>query len=41
MKECGPRRKTRPTLASKTKRLEGKVKRGSIKKLRSGKPEFD
>ena len=29
-----PRRKTRPTLASKQKRLEGKVKRGGVKRLR-------
>ena len=33
-----PRRKTRPTLGSKLRRLEGKVKRGSIKRLRSGRP---
>jgi ribosome-associated protein len=32
-----PRRKTRPTLGSKVRRLETKVKRGGIKKLRSGK----
>ena len=31
-----PRRATRPTLASKTRRLEGKAKRGATKKLRSG-----
>ncbi len=36
-----PRRATRPTLASKTRRLDTKVKRGGIKKLRSGRPEFD
>ena len=36
-----PRRKTRPTLASKTRRLEGKVKRGGVKKLRSGRPDID
>ena len=36
-----PRRATRPTLASKKRRLDGKVKRGSVKKLRSGKPSFD
>jgi ribosome-associated protein len=29
-----PRRKTRPTLASKQRRLEGKVRRGGVKKLR-------
>jgi len=31
-----PRRKTRPTLASRQKRLEGKAKRSGIKKLRQG-----
>ena len=36
-----PRRATRPTLASKKRRLEGKAKRGTVKKLRSGKPSFD
>ena len=36
-----PRRATRPTLASKTRRLETKVKRGGVKKLRSDKPGFD
>ena len=36
-----PRRATRPTLASKTRRLETKVKRGGVKKLRSVKPSFD
>ena len=36
-----PRRATRPTLASKTRRLETKTKRGGIKKLRSGKPAED
>ena len=29
-----PRRKTRPTLASKTRRLEGKAQRGATKRLR-------
>ena len=29
-----PRRKTRPTLASKTRRLEGKAQRGTTKQLR-------
>ena len=32
-----PRRKTRPTAGSRLRRLEGKVKRGSVKRLRSGK----
>ena len=36
-----PHRATRPTLASKKRRLEGKAKRGTVKKLRSGKPSFD
>jgi ribosome-associated protein len=36
-----PRRPTRPTLASKKRRLEGKAKRSNVKKLRSGKPSFD
>jgi ribosome-associated protein len=31
-----PRRKTRPTLASKQKRLEGKAKRSGVKSLRRG-----
>ena len=29
-----PRRKTRPTLASKERRVEGKVKRGGVKQMR-------
>ena len=33
-----PRRATRPTLASKQRRVETKVKRGGIKKLRSSRP---
>jgi len=36
-----PRIKTRPSLASKKRRLESKSRRGDIKKLRSGKPTFD
>lgn len=35
-----PRKKTKPTLASKTRRLEGKAKRSSVKSGR-GKPSFD
>ena len=35
------RRATRPTLGSKKRRLEGKSKRGEVKKLRSGKPDHD
>jgi ribosome-associated protein len=36
-----PRRATRPTLGSKRRRVDTKVKRGATKRLRSGKPEFD
>lgn len=36
-----PRRATRPTLASKKRRLEGKKRRGDIKALRGGKPSYD
>jgi len=36
-----PRRATKPTLASRTRRLEGKTQRGTVKKLRSGKPDID
>ena len=35
-----PRKKTRPTYASKLKRLEGKAKRGSVKAMR-GRPRGD
>lgn len=35
------RRKTKPTLASKRRRLETKTKRGSLKNLRRSKPNFD
>ncbi|MCZ6721879.1 MAG: alternative ribosome rescue aminoacyl-tRNA hydrolase ArfB [Proteobacteria bacterium] len=35
------RKPTRPTLGSKKRRLEGKTRRGSIKKLRSEKPDED
>ena len=35
------RRATRPTLASKTRRLDSKEKRGRTKVLRSGRPESD
>jgi ribosome-associated protein len=34
-----PRRATRPTLASKTRRLEAKGRRGAIKSLRKNSPE--
>jgi ribosome-associated protein len=34
-----PRRPTRPTKASKTRRLDGKSRRGAIKKLRGGADE--
>ncbi len=36
-----PRRPTRPTLASKKRRLEAKGRRSDIKKGRSGKPAFE
>ncbi len=36
-----PRRPTRPTLASKKRRLEAKGRRSEIKKGRSAKPGFD
>ncbi len=36
-----PRRPTRPTLASKQRRLEAKGRRADIKKGRSAKPGFD
>lgn len=36
-----PRRPTRPTLASKKRRLEGKLRRGETKKLRTHKPGTD
>ena len=36
-----PRRPTRPTLASKKRRLEEKGRRGDVKKLRGGKPGLD
>ena len=36
-----PRRATRPTLASKQRRLEGKKQRGNVKSLRSTRPGFD
>jgi ribosome-associated protein len=36
-----PRRPTRPTLASKKRRLEAKGRRSDIKKGRNAKPAFD
>lgn len=36
-----PRIKTRPSLAAKKRRLETKNRRGTVKKLRSGKPPLD
>jgi len=36
-----PRRPTRPTLASKTRRLDTKTQRGGVKRLRSQKPPLD
>jgi ribosome-associated protein len=36
-----PRRPTRPTFASKTRRLEGKKRRSGVKALRHGKPVLE
>ncbi len=36
-----PRRATRPTLASKRRRMDEKSKRGGVKQLRTSKPSFD
>jgi ribosome-associated protein len=36
-----PRRKTKPTLASKQRRLEGKSRRAQIKSLRTSRPSSD
>jgi len=36
-----PRRPTRPTLASKTRRLDAKSRRSTTKKLRQGRPSLD
>jgi len=36
-----PRRKTKPTLASKKRRLEGKTRRSQIKSLRTSRPLSD
>lgn len=36
-----PRRPTRPTFASKVRRLEGKRRRGGVKALRSAKPAHE
>ena len=36
-----PRRATKPTLASKQKRLEKKTQRGGVKRMRSGKVEME
>ena len=36
-----PRKATRPTLASKKRRLERKARHSNVKKLRSGRPEHD
>jgi ribosome-associated protein len=36
-----PRKKTKPSRAAKAERLEHKVKRGQVKRLRSGRPDFD
>ncbi|MBN9345688.1 MAG: aminoacyl-tRNA hydrolase [Devosia sp.] len=36
-----PRRATRPTLASKQRRLERKTQRGGVKKLRTARPDME
>ncbi|MEN3930567.1 alternative ribosome rescue aminoacyl-tRNA hydrolase ArfB [Microvirga sp. W0021] len=36
-----PRKATKPTYASRVRRLESKAKRSGVKKLRQGKPQFD
>jgi ribosome-associated protein len=36
-----PRRATRPTLASKQRRLERKTRRGGVKKLRTARPDME
>jgi ribosome-associated protein len=36
-----PRRATRPTLASKQRRLEKKAQRGSVKRQRGSKPDLE
>ncbi len=36
-----PRRATKPTKASKKRRIEGKKRRSKIKSLRTGRPSFD
>lgn len=36
-----PRRPTRPTLGSQQRRLDSKTRRGTIKRLRTGKPPLE
>jgi ribosome-associated protein len=36
-----PRKKTKPSRAARTERLEHKAKRGKVKRLRSARPDFD
>ena len=36
-----PRKATKPTLGSKLRRLDGKTRRSTVKKLRGGKPGLD
>jgi ribosome-associated protein len=36
-----PRKKTRPSRAAKAERVDSKKKRGNVKRMRSGKPNFD
>ena len=36
-----PRKKTKPTRAAKAERVDEKKKRGHVKKLRTGRPDYD
>lgn len=36
-----PRRKTKPTKAAKAQRVDKKVQRGQVKRMRSSRPDFD
>ena len=36
-----PRKKTKPSRATKAERVDSKKKRGNVKRMRSGKPNFD
>ena len=36
-----PRKKTKPTRAAKAERMDAKSRRGKIKRMRSGRPDYD